>query len=121
MGHPPLFQLRKPHCSAKATRIVRPVIHDCESLLIEQLAILIGIQARMVKRLSFQLPDDLSVRWAGGEHQRGAGCGMISKDGKHLPLSAVVEMKEAVPCKDAVKSFRQMESPHICRNRALSG
>jgi hypothetical protein len=101
--------------------IIRLVIHDREAPLLQQLAVLGSIQARMKKRFSFQLPEDHSVRGPRGEHKCGSLRGMIPKCPKNLPLIAVVEMKEAVPRNDAVKSSRQTESPHIRYLRMLFG
>jgi hypothetical protein len=46
---------------------------------------------------------------------------MIPKCSEYLSLIAVVQMKEAVPRKHAVKSFRQTEGPHIRHHRTLFG
>jgi len=120
-----LSQVRKPHRPTKTGLILRPVVHDCEALLFEQLAVFSSIQARMIKRLPFQPPDDLPVRWSGSKHKCRPWCGMIPKDWKHFPLIAVVQMKETVPRKDAVKSLRKGRGsaypppPHAVRANGL--
>jgi hypothetical protein len=55
LGSKHLLHLREPHSPVKAVLILYAVIHDREALLLKQLAVLGGIEARMVKRLSFQL------------------------------------------------------------------
>jgi hypothetical protein len=115
------LHLREPHRPAKAVLILYAVIHDREALILKQLAVLGGIEARMVKRLSFQLPDDLSVRWSGGKHKRGSWRGMIPKRWKHPSLIAVVQMKETVPRKNAMEGLRKTERPHICHQCTLFG
>jgi len=74
-----LSQVRKPHRPAKTALIFWAVIHYCEAMLLKQLAVFNSIQARMVKRLPFQPPDDRSVRWSGSKHKCSPWCGMIPK------------------------------------------
>ncbi|WP_249141517.1 hypothetical protein [Bradyrhizobium liaoningense] len=66
--------------------------------------ILGGRQARVVQRIAAVFADDFAVMRSGVEHQPGTAGRVVGEDSEHPPLVVRVEVKEAIPSKDAVEA-----------------
>jgi hypothetical protein len=94
---------------------------NLESVRCQQRAVLIGSEACVIQRFSFECPDRLVKSWSAGEHQRRARRGVPGKNGNHQALIIGCQMKETVPCENSAKLPVQRELPHVRDNPRLPG
>jgi len=74
---------------AAAGGILDRMRRDCEAVLLEQGAVLGGIEARMVQRFTPEAADRRAMRRPAGEHQRAARTGMPPEHREHAALIVV--------------------------------
>src|SRR5262245_45399983 len=108
-----LFLACQPEGAAAATRILGHVRHNLEAVLVEQGAIFVRRQARMVQRLAAKSADRLAVTRPAVEHERGSPRGMPAEDVEHGALSVLAQVEKAVPSKNAVELPVERQAPHV--------
>src|SRR5215475_633698 len=108
-----LFLACQPDGAAAATRILGHVRHDLEAVLVEQGAIFVRRQARMVQRLAAKSADRLAVTRPAVEHERGSRRRMTAEDVEHGALSVLAQVEKAVPGKNAVELPVERQAPHV--------
>ena len=102
-----------------ASGVFDDVRQDIKSVCVEERAIFGGTQASVIKRFALIGSDCFPMRRPAGEHQGRLRCGMRSENGEHRALIFRAEVKEAVPCQNALKTSAERQRPHIVDDPVL--
>lgn len=90
-----------------------------KTVLRQQRAILLRIQAPVIERLALEIPQHPATLGTAGEHQGRSWSCMPPKHRKHRRLILGSEVEKAMPRKNAVKPPPQLQRPHIAEEPLL--
>ena len=111
----------KPHRASARLRIVDGMIDHRKADAADQGNVFAGSETRMIEGVAPIAADGFAMFRPGVEHQQRPVGRMLGKHRKHQALVAGIEVKETVPCQDAVEAVLQRQLPHVGHHPLLIG